>query len=158
MKKILNLVAAVFLMSGLPLPAFAAVTMNQPNNGFYEGADPEWSALHAQDSRGTPEHRQYHTEKASEHLEWHRNNVASTTVTYENAHRLFHQERNADHRLFHNGFITADETDNAPVVNTLSTQIFGKTIIHDDHSYTGARPTVRSIQSAFTKQRLLHSR
>jgi len=97
-------VALATFAIGLP-SAFAAEatpTMNQPDNGFHEGADPEWATLHSTDSRGTPEHREYHRQGVRLHLAWHKEHLAQRgTAAYENAHRAFHQERNMNHRQFH---------------------------------------------------------
>lgn len=90
------------LLSAIVPTAFAATaTMNQPDNGFYEGSDPEWATLHSNDMFGTEEHRQYHRDAVQKHLQWHRDNSVENNASYENAHRLFHQERNEEHRLFH---------------------------------------------------------
>lgn len=96
--------ALTLLAVAVPV-AFAAdmvPTMNQPDNGFHEGADPEWATLHSTDSRGTALHRQYHREGVRLHLNWHREHASEKgTAAYNEAHRLFHQERNMDHRDFH---------------------------------------------------------
>lgn len=95
--------ALVFFFIALPSALAAETpTMNQPDNGFHEGADPEWATLHSTDTRGTVEHRQYHREGVRLHLAWHAANIANKgTAAYNDAHRLFHQNRNSDHRAFH---------------------------------------------------------
>lgn len=76
--------------------------MNQPDNGFFEGPNPEWATLHSTDVRGTEDHRQYHRDAVQAHLLWHQQNQSQRdTAAYENAHRIFHQDRNMLHREFH---------------------------------------------------------
>lgn len=90
--------------SSLPA-AFAAETVptaNQPDNGFYEGPDPEWATLHSTDARGTTEHRAYHRNAVKDHLTWHAEHKESQGISaYKIAHRIFHQMRNLLHRQFH---------------------------------------------------------
>lgn len=102
--RIITLGLSVTFLSTIALPTFAQIipTMDQPDNGFYEGPNPEWSTLHSADTRGTLEHRQYHRDAVQEHLLWHQETrFDQDTVAYENAHRILHQERNENHRLFH---------------------------------------------------------
>jgi hypothetical protein len=105
MRKHRNIFGLSILFLGVTAsPAFAqtAVTMDQPDNGFYEAADPEWAVLHSTDMRGTMEHREYHRAAARAHLVWHdAHRAAQGLMEYENDHRIFHQERNMSHRLFH---------------------------------------------------------
>jgi hypothetical protein len=92
-------------MCALPaLPAYAqeAPTMNQPDNGFYEGRDPEWATLHSTSTQGTAAHRQYHRDAVKSHTQWHAEHASELgTAAYSAMHRIFHQERNLLHRLFH---------------------------------------------------------
>lgn len=105
MNKYIIVISISFAFLGIGVPSAMAqtvVTMNQPDNGFYEGPDPEWATLHSSDQRGTPEHRQYHRDAAQEHFLWHQEHHAEQgIVDYEFEHRLFHQERNHLHRQFH---------------------------------------------------------
>jgi hypothetical protein len=97
-------VALSLFTMALPSASAAETVLpaNQPNNGFYEGRDPEWATLHSTDARGTTEHRQYHRDAAQEHLTWHtKNQSGQGTSVYAIAHRLYHQVRNALHRQFH---------------------------------------------------------
>jgi hypothetical protein len=103
MKYILSLAVAVPLCFAMLPSASAAepVTTNQPNNGFYEGADPEWATLHSTNAQGTEVHRQYHRDAVKAHLAWHAQNPSLTTTGYAASHRIMHQLRNIAHRLFH---------------------------------------------------------
>ena len=105
---ILTIGFVVSSLSAIASPAFAQTvpvpTMNQPDNGFFEGPSPEWAVLHSTDWRGTETHRQYHRDAVRAHLsEWHKQNRTSdrSNTVYEIAHRNIHQERNELHRLFH---------------------------------------------------------
>lgn len=112
-------------------PAFAAtvVTMNQPDNGFYEGPSPEWATLHSTDAQGTAVHRQYHRDGATALLQWlNLNRGERGTAAYEDARRIFYQERNMSHRQFHttpvslDGLMQLDPTTNhQPFVASVST-------------------------------------
>jgi hypothetical protein len=96
-------ISVVSLLTASP-SAFAqtAPTMNQPDNGFFEGPNPEWSTLHSTDSRGTVEHRQYHRDAVQELLQWNAQHRADQgTSAYDGARRAFHQMRNMAHRHFH---------------------------------------------------------
>lgn len=88
----------------LASPAFAQTlpTMNQPDNGFFEGPSPEWAIIHSTDSHGTEVHRQYHRDGAQKLLDWYqKNRSARGTNTYDNTNRIIHQVRNENHRGFH---------------------------------------------------------
>lgn len=99
---VLSIVAISLLTISTKTMAAEPVPTNQPNNGFYQGADPEWATLHATSLSGTAEHRQYHRDAAKAHSDWHeQNRAAQGTSAYANDHRYFHQERNRLHRLFH---------------------------------------------------------
>lgn len=105
MKKIVSIAIALSACGSMLPSAFAAETIapaNQPNNGFYEGPDPEWATLHSTDARGTTEHRQYHRDAVKAHLTWHEEHkIEQGADAYTRMHRLFHQQRNMLHRLFH---------------------------------------------------------
>ena len=105
---------SVLSLSFFAPSAFAATlpTMNQPDNGFFEGSNPEWAALHSTSSLGTEEHRQYHRDAVQSLLQWldaHRSEKAA--ATYNQAHRTFLQDRNLMHRLFHTPVVVT------PVIN-----------------------------------------
>lgn len=87
----------------IAVPAFAQTApTTQPDNGFYQGPDPEWSTLHSNDVRGTPVHREYHRDAVRTHLQWHSDTqLDRNTGAYSNTHRIRHQERNMAHRHFH---------------------------------------------------------
>lgn len=94
----------VLFLSALASTALAqaVTTMNQPDNGFNEAPDPEWATGHSTDAGGTPEHREYHRDGVKAHLVWHEENQPEQgTAAHSDAHRLFHQDRNTDHREFH---------------------------------------------------------
>ena len=143
---------AITALSIITPSAFAettpAPTMNQPDNGFYEGPDPEWATLHASDTRGTVEHRQYHREAVSDHLDWHvQNNSLQGTRAYEDAHRIFHQERNESHRAFHTEPIHPDDGSVTVVPhprNPSTVVVDPDTQVLPEHIYVG-RPSRRSL-------------
>gem|GEM_PF-6881377 len=142
----------------LPITALAAdavPTMNQPDNGFYEGPDPEWATLHSQDSRGTPEHRQYHRDGSLAHLRWHTEHNMKSTTHYEDTHRIAHQKRNLAHRLFHTA--PTDTNSSMPVENPTSVIPFQQNNA-GLHTYTGTRPTIRSVLRDYEAQKLLYAK
>jgi hypothetical protein len=80
----------------------ATPTMNQPDNGFYEGPNPEWAVLHSTNIDGTAAHRQYHRDAVKALFLWleqHRSEKG--TAAYDQTYRNLLQERNMDHRHFH---------------------------------------------------------
>ena len=100
---------SVTFLSLIAPSAFAAdaPTMNQPDNGFYEGPDPEWATLHATSVQGTETHRQYHRDAAKTHLLWHAEHPShQASAPYLVAHRIIHQVRNLLHRQFHTSPLT----------------------------------------------------
>jgi hypothetical protein len=101
---------SVTLLSSFAASAFAQViTMNQPDNGFFEGPSPEWATLHSTNTQGTVEHREYHRDGATALLLWLAQNKAERgTASYEDARRIFYQERNMAHRQFHTDPVTLD--------------------------------------------------
>lgn len=105
MRSQLAVLGASFAILGASAPSAAAQshpTMNQPDNGFYEGPAPEWAALHSTDADGTATHRQYHRDGVQAHIQWHElRRSEQGTSAYVDDHRLVHQERNEAHRAFH---------------------------------------------------------
>src|SRR3990167_7778099 len=104
MKNNIILSLSVTILGSIASPAIAQTipTMNQPDNGFYEGPNPEWATLHSTDSRGTTEHREYHRDGVRSHILWHEENISGrNTGAYEEDHRIFHQDRNMLPRQFH---------------------------------------------------------
>ncbi len=98
---------SVTFLSAVPTLAFAEtpVTLNQPDNGFYEGANPEWANLHATD--GNADHRVYHRDAEEARRRWYAEHQSEAgTVAYSRALRLFLQERNMKHRQFHTAPVT----------------------------------------------------
>lgn len=117
--------------------------MNQPDNGFYEGPNPEWATLHSTDSRGTEQHRQYHRDAVKSLNLWlEQNRQEKGTESYDSAHRLVVQERNANHRAFHT------EPDLFIHTTTPSNEIADPVeMVLVEYTYSG-RPSRRSIISA----------
>lgn len=90
-----------FLGALVPMASAETIpTMNQPNNGFYEGPNPEWASLHS--ANGTAAHRQYHRDAVQAHILWHdQHRSEQGTAAHVDAHRLYHQQMNLSHRQFH---------------------------------------------------------
>ncbi len=105
--KILSLSLSLIGMFTPSAMAQTAPTMNQPDNGFYQGPDPEWATLHSTDENGTATHRQYHRDAVQAHLSWHAEHRAEQgNAGYIIAHRISHQVRNLQHRAFHSPIVT----------------------------------------------------
>lgn len=134
------------LSSIVPLASAAeAVTMNQPNNGFYEGPDPEWATLHSTSTLGTPEHREYHREAIRAHSLWHdQNRSTQGTNSYVDAHRIMHQERNMLHRQFHTAPVTPIDAAPPQVSNPSPVVSSPDAPVTRDQTYTN-KPSRRSI-------------
>ena len=91
---------SVTVLSTIASTAFAEtpVTMNQPDNGFFEGPSPEWAVPHATDWRGTEVHRGYHRAAVKTLLQY----LPLRRTSYQaDIDREFHQDRNMNHRHFH---------------------------------------------------------
>ncbi len=104
LKNLVILGLSVLFLGALAPSAMAESipTMNQPDNGFYEGPNPEWAILHSTDMHGTAAHRQYHRDAVQTHIQWHQEHqTGQGTVAYDTEHRLYHQEMNMEHRHFH---------------------------------------------------------
>ena len=108
--RVLTIGLTVTLLSSFAASAFAEViTMNQPDNGFFEGPSPEWATLHSTNMQGTAVHREYHRDGVTALLLWLVQNKAERgTAAYEDARRIFYQERNMAHRQFHTDPVTLD--------------------------------------------------
>lgn len=167
-KHILTTGFSIALVAATVSPAFAqtAVTMNQPDNGFYEGPSPEWATLHSTDTQGTAVHRQYHRDGAAALLDWlsdHR--PERGTLAYEDIRRIFYQERNMMHRQFHTLPISLDgltqldpSTDNAPASAPRPSPTVSTVAYQDPapvtYTYEG-RPSRRSIIASVDEQNRL---
>lgn len=154
------------LLGAIAPSAFAQAipTMNQPDNGFYEGADPEWATLHSTDARGTTEHRQYHRDAVQAHILWHAEHRSEQgTAAYENTHRINHQERNANHRAFHTfpELLNDATPSSSPIgqanpprdnnADTTGSAVYTNTNPPPNPSY-GIKPSRRSIIAAAEEQ------
>ncbi|OGJ61075.1 hypothetical protein A3C37_03355 [Candidatus Peribacteria bacterium RIFCSPHIGHO2_02_FULL_53_20] len=121
--------AALLAATTSPALAYTVVTMNQPDNGFFEGPSPEWATLHSTDTQGTAVHRQYHRDGATALVLWLTQSRSERgTVAYEDARRIFYQERNMSHRQFHTAPVTLDGlaqldpfTDHQPLILNTTT-------------------------------------
>ena len=154
MKNLKIIGTSVTLLSMIAPSAFAAetiVTMNQPDNGFYEGPNPEWATLHSTDNRGTTEHREYHRDGVRSHILWHEENISGrNTGAYEEDHRIFHQDRNMLHRQFHTEPVTplepsADQVGTSPRVITVA---LNTSVSPTPQPTSAGRPSRRSIVAA----------
>ena len=66
------------------------------------GRDPEWSRVHVNYHGNREDHREYHIRKREEHQAWHKQWKASQgTKTFTEAHRVYHEVLNAEHREAH---------------------------------------------------------
>jgi hypothetical protein len=149
-------ISLISTIAPVALAAEPAPTMNQPDNGFYEGPSPEWATLHSTDVRGTAEHRQYHREAVQILLQWmNEHRPDQGTSAYSDALRVMHQNRNMDHRHFHTDPEEFDPMTNSntpiedgiPVPRPVSSTVEDDRlngIAPFDHTYT-SRPSRRSI-------------
>ncbi len=148
--------SVVFL--GVIVPSAIAETvptMDQPDNGFYETADPEWAHLHSTDVRGTIEHRQYHRDAIKAHFLWlEQHKSGQGTDAYNTAHRLFHKERNNLHREFHTSPVIRENAEDSSA-STMHEMYFTRSIPSlitstevISHQLSGERPSRRSIIAA----------
>ncbi len=95
---------AVLSMAVVIPSAFAAtaVPTTQPNNGFIQAANPEWTAAHQTSVSNVPGHRVYHRNAEVTLLQWYASHAAErATATYNAARRVMLQTRNMLHRQFH---------------------------------------------------------
>ncbi|HLD71643.1 MAG TPA: hypothetical protein VI873_03455 [Candidatus Peribacteraceae bacterium] len=155
-KHIINIGMSVSLLGTIATPAFAAEatpTMDQPNNGFYEGPNPEWAVLHSTNMEGTAVHRQYHRDAVRMLSEWlEENRPERGTSSYENAQRLFYQDRNMLHRQFHTEPVSLEGLMNTGSTTSQlrfspSTIALNTSVNIDTRTYVG-RPSRRSIVAA----------
>ncbi len=143
---------SVIFLSSIAPPVLAQVvpTLNQPDNGFYEGPSPEWAALHSTDSRGTEVHRQYHRDAVRDLNAWlQQYQDERGTTAYDEAHRIVVQERNMLHRQFHSVPVTVNDSSlpfnfEGDAMNVPNTSVNTSAIALASHM-NGARPTRRSI-------------
>lgn len=104
MKNIFLLGLSVAFLGAAAPSAFAATAapVVEPNNGFYRGPNPEWAALHANNTGKGEDHRAYHRAAEQTRLQWYREHQGQQgTVEYHRALRAFLQQRNLMHRLYH---------------------------------------------------------
>lgn len=105
---------ALLSMAVIIPSAFAAtaVPTTQPNNGFVQAANPEWTAAHQTSVSNIPGHREYHRNAEVTLLQWYANHAIDRgTAMYNAARRIMLQTRNMLHRQFHAG--TVDMNNNA---------------------------------------------
>jgi len=140
--------SVAFLGTTTPLAIAQTVpTMNQPDNGFFEGPSPEWAIPHATDWRGTEDHRGYHRDAARSILRYQ---PERRTSADENADRNFHQDRNMDHRQWHDGFGRTGEEAMPPALPATGGNE------NSSDLYTG-RPSVRSLAALAKSRQLANS-
>jgi hypothetical protein len=153
----------VAILSTVASTALAATGPTvEPDTGFIRGPEPEWATSHAQDDQSTPDHRQYHRDEVQAHLEWHELNPTSMPG-YTRLHRLMHQERNLNHRQFHDPTYSPEAVGprgsvRAPVLPTATPTAPTVTPILKrspgvDRTYEGHRPSRRSIVKAAEQRR-----
>ena len=110
MKKGLTMLVTAYLLLADPLIALASdlgqesLDLGEPNNGMTHGRDPEWGRVHVSYHGNREDHREYHIRKLDEHLAWHKQWKASQgTKAFTEAHRVYHENLNAEHREAHRG-------------------------------------------------------
>lgn len=160
-KQIITIGSLLTALTSFTPVAFAetAVTMNQPDNGFYEGPDPEWATLHSTDNRGTVEHRQYHRDGVQAHTTWHNEHrMEQGTAAHEEMHRIAHQDRNLDHRSFHTDLELVRNSTPATASNVNVTTVVFNTdpVPASSYVYTG-RPSRRAIIAEAAVQNSMRS-
>jgi hypothetical protein len=163
----ISMSAALLASTASPALAAAVVTMNQPDNGFFEGPSPEWATLHSTDTQGTAVHRQYHRDGAAALLSWlTQNRTERGTASYEDARRIFYQERNMAHRQFHTAPVTLDglsqldpSTNHQPLIATTSTVVYQApvTITTTPVVRIATRPSRRTLLAAVDEQNRLRA-
>lgn len=164
-KHILTTGVSIALVAATVSPALAQTpaTMNQPDNGFYEGPSPEWATLHSTNTQGTAVHRQYHRDGAAALLDWLADHRAERgTIAYEEIRRIFYQERNMMHRQFHTLPVSLDglsqldpSTNNTPTPAPRPSPTVSPVAYEDPapvpRTYEG-RPSRRSIIASAEEQ------
>ncbi len=148
--------SVAFLGTTIPLAIAQTIpTMNQPDNGFFEGPSPEWAIPHSTDWRGTDDHRGYHRDAAGNLLRYQ---PERRTSADENADRNFHQDRNMDHRQWHDGFGRTGEEASAPFTTVGLPPALPATGGNENSSdiYTG-RPSARSLAALAISRQLANA-
>lgn len=141
---------AVISMAVIIPSAFAATSVptTQPNNGFIQAANPEWTAAHQTAASNVSGHREYHRTAEATLLQWYRAHLAErATAAYNNARRMMLQARNMLHRQFHAGFV--DENNNASQSSSVTSQSSRSSLSSSSSSSLSSSSS--SISSAVTQ-------
>ena len=103
MKKHVTLIgSALLFLTSIPLSSAAVAPTVEPVTGFTRGADPEWSSPHMEFHGSEQDHRAYHAARQKDYRTWlDLWSAMKGTREYDNAHRDFRVEMNADHREAH---------------------------------------------------------
>ncbi len=98
--------AAAMLCANLPSAVAAtSVPRTEPNTGFVQDENPEWSATHETAPSNAADHRQYHRDAEAARTAWLTENASERgTSEYNVAFREMMRERNAKHRAYHAQF------------------------------------------------------
>lgn len=157
--RVITIGLSVTLLSSIAASAFAQIiTMNQPDNGFFEGPSPEWATLHSTNVQGTEVHREYHRNGVTALLLWLVQNKAERgTATYEDARRIFYQERNMAHRHFHTDPMTLDATNDQQTVFAPRARLPASTVAVSVVSPYAGKPSRRAIIAMADEQNRLRA-
>lgn len=104
MKKIPTFGMAFSMFVAILPSAYAAGTVvrTEPNNGFIQAENPEWTSAHQSAASNAPNHRQYHRDAETARVSWLNLHLSERgTAMYENSYRAMLQLRNMLHRQYH---------------------------------------------------------
>lgn len=154
-------VGAALLIALAPSVAMSAkAPVIQPNNGFFQSANPEWVEAHSDSSSYPAEHRQYHREAQAELHQWmaDRSDEIGTNA-HADSLRVVMQRRNLLHRLWHAGkeaaMMPGASAMMAPSFTPVSDSSRGSIIT--DRYFRGHMPSRRTLRNETERRQALFS-
>lgn len=156
MKKIPSVGMALLSMAVMIPSAFAAtaVPTSQPNNGFVQAANPEWTAAHQTSVSNIPGHREYHRNAEVTLLQWYASHaIDRATAAYNAARRVMLQTRNMLHRQFHAGTVdmnnnTSESSSSRSSVRSTSSRLsISSSSVSSSRSSISSSPFINNVSS-----------